>query len=701
MGGDGTFKIGDCLVEQGRDRISRGFVAVTVRPQVMDVLVYLASQGGKIVHADDLLDHLWPGKVVTSASIYNCISELRSALLTCDETQPYIETVPRRGYRLVAPVTILEASPENAPDSRESLTRAVKHKLVVVTIALLSLGMLAAVIVKQFVPTDDPRLGPRSVLILPFSNDQEEQADIYADGLLGEILTQLHKIETVTTVGRATAMYYRESDKSIEMIAEELGVATVMSGNLIEAAGHLRFDLELLEARTGKTLWMESYELPHAIDELFRVQSDIAVQVANALEAELSPAELRQINDRRLASQLAYDHYLRGEVYRQRTRLQEAIVEYEQATEEDPGFAAAWAELAVSRAWASYTGLAQATMEQARFSLEHARQLAPEAFDTQKAEAIILGLTTSPGKAIQILQKLLESRPGSVELLVELSGNNMALLRVDQAKEFAERAVMLDPMSVEATWQLAFAHAWSWEFEDAGAYYDRALALETESPHRWRFWQRFQIFLWGQGDTTAARRMLDSAPATISTLLLEIQLAYVNRDLQTMQDLFGSAEGGGLDKHAMEARLYWLKGDVDRQIASAESMRLAAEATLEALLSRGAPRTDVEAARSEIAVAMALAGNEAEAIRTIELALAKVASDPDRLNAVPVYQNEVLIHVLLGQNRTATQRLRYLLSWAKSPALTPNRLRLDPDFDALRDDPDFAALIEELTNDVI
>ena len=77
MSGIGSFKVGDCLVEHDLDRISRGSETVTVRPQVMDVLVYLASRGGQIVHADELLEGLWPGKVVTSASVYNCITELR------------------------------------------------------------------------------------------------------------------------------------------------------------------------------------------------------------------------------------------------------------------------------------------------------------------------------------------------------------------------------------------------------------------------------------------------------------------------------------------------------------------------------------------------------------------------------------------------------------------------------------------------
>ena len=159
----------------------------------------------------------------------------------------------------------------------------------------------------------------------------------------------MYKIEALTTVGRATVMHYRGSDKPVRQIAEELGVAAVVSGNLIEAAGRVRFDVELLEARTGRMLWVNSYELPHAVQGLFDVQSDIAIQIASALKAELSPAEQQLIADKPTTTEAAYDHYLRGEGYRQRFRLKEAIEAYEQATSEDPDFAAAWAALASSR----------------------------------------------------------------------------------------------------------------------------------------------------------------------------------------------------------------------------------------------------------------------------------------------------------------------------------------------------------------
>jgi tetratricopeptide (TPR) repeat protein len=510
----------------------------------------------------------------------------------------------------------------------------------------------------------------------------------------------LYKIEALTTVGRATVMHYRGSDKPVRQIAEELGVAAVVSGNLIEAAGQVRFDVELLEARTGRMLWVNSYELPHAVQGLFDVQSDIAVQIANALKAQLSPEEQKQIADKPTTSEAAYDHYLRGKAYVQRSKLKEAIDAYEQSTREDPEFAAAWAELARTMSDAISFGTAPATVEQAQFAFEQARRLAPEAVETKFAEATLLGASNRFEESTELIDQVLELQPGVVEPMVYQSGTYVLQHRFDEAIKLAEQAVALDPMSIDANWQLGFDLAWSWNFEEAKRYYDRALALDPGSPYSWIFWMCYDVYLWGLGDMAAARRILDEAPATISTIYAEIHLAYVNRDLQKMQKLLESTDDDSGIRYALLARLHRLKGDLSLQKEYAESMRLIAERNLEGELSRGALAVDIERARSYVAVALALAGNETEAIRTIEFAVERVAANRDRLNATFVNLNEILTYTFLGQDDIAVERLRDLLSWATPATLTPYRLRMDPDFDALRGHPDFEKLLEELAASV-
>ena len=580
--------------------------------------------------------------------------------------------------------------------SLQPVARRLSRKVDFVIIAILSVALIMMVVNQHIVPVDVARLGSRSLIVLPFSTNQDEDDSLIADGLLGEILTQLYKIDALTTVGRTTAMHYRGSDKTADAIAEEVGVATVLSGNIIEAEDKARFDVELLEARSGRVLWGNSYEISRSVHELFQVQSDIATQVAIALEAKLSPEERQLLADRPMTSEAAYDHYIRGEGFRIRFRSQEAIEAYEQATREDPDFAAAWAALARARDEGSYTGLADTTMTEATFALEQARRLAPDAVETMLAEAALALSDGHNEKSAEILHRVRTLRPGDVEPLIILTQIYTLQLRLDEAREFAEQAIELDPMSFMATWQIAFVHQWSWNFEEARRYYERTIAMEPDSPHDWVFNMRYLVYLWGLGDKVAARQILDEAPSTISTINYEVGLAYIDRDLQKMQELLEDPEIDDSNRYGFLARLYWFMGDVEQQRQYADLVRIELEKNFEASLARSASSVDVELARSGVAVAHALAGNEAEALRVIALAVERVADNPDRLNAVSTYCNEVRVHALLGNGDVAIARLRSLLTWATPGFFTPHYLRASWDFDAIRDHPEFDAVLEEM-----
>jgi TolB-like protein len=587
----------------------------------------------------------------------------------------------------------MERTPDDAPQRPPA--RPLSRKIDFVIIGVLSVALIMMQINQHIVPGSSVRLGSNSLIVLPFSTNQGEDGSLLADGLLGEILSQLYKIEGLKTVGRATAMHYRGTDKSIGAIADEVGVATVLSGNIIEVDEVARLDVELLEAGSGAVLWGDSYVLAHSVQGLFRVQTDIAARIANALEAEFSPSEEQLVADTPQTNVIAYNYYIRGQGFQLRFRWQEAIDAFERATAEDPDFAQAWAALAMARGGGSYTGLADTTMAEAKFALEQARRLAPDAVDTLFAEALVG--SNNVDESNEKLHRVLELRPGDPRPLNELSGNHVVGLDLDRALEYAEQAYALDPLDLMTTWQVAFVHAWSWNFEEARRYYDRVAVLETEPPHSWRFWMRYQVYLWGFGDTAAAQRILDEAPATISTDFAEAQLAYLNRDFRKARDLLDATAGDQPHWYELQARLHRLTGNVEAQRESAERLRVATESQLESLLARGATPVDVESARSNLAVAHALAGNGAEALRVISLAVERAEPDPDRLNAVPVYVNEVHTHALLGQTETAIERLRALLSWATPAYLTPARLRMDPAFDDLRGHPEFEAVLEEVT----
>ena len=122
MNSEASFKVGDWLVEPELDRVSQGPVTRNLRPKVMELLMYLANRPGQVASSEEILDDLWAGKIVTDSSVYRCIGELREALAGDEGRQEYIDTIPKKGYRLIAPVEGLDevSEPVGATRRRDS-----------------------------------------------------------------------------------------------------------------------------------------------------------------------------------------------------------------------------------------------------------------------------------------------------------------------------------------------------------------------------------------------------------------------------------------------------------------------------------------------------------------------------------------------------------------------------------------------------
>ena len=166
----GSFAVGDWLVEPELNRISWDTQTTVLRPQVMELLVYLAEQNGRVVSADELLDHLWAGKVVSGGTVYNCVAELRHALSNGADSQPYVETVPKKGYRLLAPVSGLDVVQEGAQE--RPLARSSRLRRAATLGAAAAAGALALLIISwpkpDWPPPTDPDIGAASErIVLP------------------------------------------------------------------------------------------------------------------------------------------------------------------------------------------------------------------------------------------------------------------------------------------------------------------------------------------------------------------------------------------------------------------------------------------------------------------------------------------------------------------------------------------------------
>jgi TolB-like protein len=264
----------------------------------MRLLLCLAERAGEVVSIDDLLEQVWSGVVVTPDSVYQAVASLRR-LLGDDARQPeYIATVPRLGYRMVAPVSpwmddprvepsVVPADPAGSPRGprrRAVVLLAAGAALFVALMITLVFNSRLVSFTRPSAPGDVPQ---RSVAVLPFLDltTQEMNEEYFADGMTEELIDKLSKIPGLRVPAPTSSFYFKGKRVTVADVANSLGVAYILDGSVRKSAATLRIAARLVRAADGYVVWSETYDRPLG-DKLW-VQDDIAREVAKELRAAI------------------------------------------------------------------------------------------------------------------------------------------------------------------------------------------------------------------------------------------------------------------------------------------------------------------------------------------------------------------------------------------------------------------------------
>jgi transcriptional activator of cad operon len=281
-----TLRIGDWFVNPLSGEIARGEERVRLEARTMRLLLCLAETPGKVVSIDALLDQVWSGVVVTPDSVYQAVAALRR-LLGDDAKQPaYIVTVPRLGYRLVAPVE----SPADAPAAPPHV-RADSRMYVVLALAiLLVVGSLTYYLVADRNSASqaaaDVAASPKAIAVLPFldlTDGMNEEP--FADGMTEELIHRLSKVKGLRVPAPTASFFFKGKQLPVAEIARSLHVSYVLDGSVRKSGDTLRVAARLLRADDGYVVWSENYDRP--LDDKLMVQDDIANEVTSALRASI------------------------------------------------------------------------------------------------------------------------------------------------------------------------------------------------------------------------------------------------------------------------------------------------------------------------------------------------------------------------------------------------------------------------------
>ena len=334
---DRDFTIGDWVVRPERRCIHQPSKTVRITPKSMAVLLALARADGAVVARNTLLDEVWPGAAVTDDVLTHCIVELRKAFDDSAQNPQFIETIPKRGIRLVAPVARIE---EEAAPKRLGLKSAIAIT------ALVLIGVAGVWYLRQEPLSPPPPVEGTTLAVLPFADlSPGSDQELFADGLTEELIARLTLLDGLQVTGRASSFHFKGRDKDVRSVGVELNVSHVLDGSVRRLGDELKVTARLTDVETGLRIWTASYD--RHVEDRPDVQEQIAEAVAEALSVGLGVGDLAKLIGG-TSNVAAYEEYLAGDAasYGPSPDTIRAIAHFERATELDPQYALAWARLA-------------------------------------------------------------------------------------------------------------------------------------------------------------------------------------------------------------------------------------------------------------------------------------------------------------------------------------------------------------------
>lgn len=473
------FRVGEWLVEPDLNSITRASKKVAVEPKVIEVLTFLADHPGVVLSKNQIMQAVWQDTFVSSEVLRYSISELRKAFHDDAKNPMVIETIARRGYRLIA-----EVSGKTTQASRGS-------------IAVLSFSDMSS------------------------AKDQE----YFCDGIAEEIINNLVRIRGLRVASRTSSFAFKSKPEDVRDIGKKLGVENVLQGSVRKEGNRIRVTVQLLKTEDGCHLWSERYD--RELKDIFAIQDEIARNIAATLQIALTPRESNAIGRAPTTDLEAYDYYLRGKVffYQYKTRgIEFALKMFTQAIELDPGFVRAYAGISDCCAYLYlYAGNHDHHREQAEAMSIKALKLDPDSAEAHASRGVACALKKDyPGaeeafetaiqldpmlfeayyfyarvcfakgdltKTIQMYEKAMEVNPHDYQSPLLVAQIYSDLGEEGKAKESrlrgiktAQTKLMLSPDDTRALYMGANGLVGLGEYDQGLEWARQALAIDPEEP---------------------------------------------------------------------------------------------------------------------------------------------------------------------------------------------------------------------------
>jgi TolB-like protein/DNA-binding winged helix-turn-helix (wHTH) protein/Tfp pilus assembly protein PilF len=474
---------------------------IKVQQQPMKLLEILLERPGELVTREELRSRVWPNESFGDfdQALNIAIGKLRSALGDSAENPRFIETLPKRGYRFIADVSVVETdnrpqrpepvgrdlsgsnrdsskreslepgssgrqSPERKAESERRVQDArptlapvapKRRQRIIAALALVILVILSILSIWLFRSRSPAPTGIRSLAVLPLDNlSGDASQNYFADGMTDELITDLAQISALRVISRTSVMPYKGARKPLPQIARELNVDAVVEGTVLHAGNQVRITAQLIEASTDKHLWSQSYE--GDLRDTLTLQKKVASAIADQIRINLTPQEQAALKSVKAVNPVAYESYLKGRYFwnkRTADGLKVALAYFKQAIEEDPNYAQAYSGLADTYAllgdWQYAVMTPKEAFPKAKVAAIKALELDSALGEAHNSLAFVLdGFDWDFDSAGKEFRRAIELNPGYATAHHWYAWHLSLLGRYDEAIAEMRKAQNLDPLSL-------------------------------------------------------------------------------------------------------------------------------------------------------------------------------------------------------------------------------------------------------------
>jgi TolB-like protein/DNA-binding winged helix-turn-helix (wHTH) protein/Flp pilus assembly protein TadD len=487
------FQIAEWIVSPKLNSFRKNGQVIHLEPKVMQVLVCLAEERD-VVSKEKLMRRVWPDTFVTDDVLTRSISELRKVFADNPKDPKYIQTIPKGGYRLIAPVLSVQAAamPPTAPPPAPDVQKPARNPLplfVAVVAALLLIAYSVGRYNARYNASASAHSGRVMLAVLPFqnlSNDPDQQ--YFADGLTAEMISQFGHLpsDRLGVIDWNSMARYRGSHKDEAEIGKELGANYLLEGTVRRSGNHVRITAELLETGLRNHLWSNSYD--GNLEDVLKLQNQVAREIAGEIRVQLSAQDQIRLANSAPVNGEGYDDYLKARLDSRNASadMLQTIDQLRQATRLNPNYAPPYVVTAMMYRNLASTGFAdpRASYAGGRLAIEKALEIDPTSAEAHRELAWIEWRSNWDfAAADREFHKAVELDPNDSQTHATYTLYLKSVGRNEEALNEVRKALELDPLGsfthTNAGSQLALMH----NFPAAEREFERAAEIDPHQPY--------------------------------------------------------------------------------------------------------------------------------------------------------------------------------------------------------------------------